>query len=161
MFKYTQRILNCALILSVTLGLAATELGSQAVSKTSQTEPTKLMEFTGFDWEDVMSRLDYLDRYIRDNSPTKAYVFVYGGRREDAPGGIDARLKCVQDYLIDRRSTPRKAFDVLKGGYRERATIEFWVSSLHSLAPKPTATISPKSVKYRHRHKNWTTLCND
>jgi hypothetical protein len=153
----TRGLLFCAISCPLLLAFPV-----QVMNQLQQSKPTRLMEFIGFNWEDVISRLDYLDHYLRGNGGVKAYIFVYGGRRENAPESIDARMRCVEEYLRDRRGTASVTFEVLKGGYRERPTIEFWVSSMQGQQPEPSATVSKKSVRYRHRRdKNIKVLCNN
>lgn len=121
----------------------------------------KLIEFGNVDWESEMFFLDNLDNELRNEPDSIAYIIVYGGRRGDRRNETQARIACIRDYMLNRRSISPDRIVIMNGGYRQEATVELWLVSRGERAPVATPTVSPENVRFRRgRIENWRCRCN-
>jgi hypothetical protein len=119
------------------------------------------MEFGNVRWEDEMARLDYLESKLREEPESIAYVIVYGGRRGAKRGDTEARMKCIKDYMLNRRGVQADRIVMTHGGYREESTVELWLTARDESGPTATPTVSAKDVKFiKGKIKNWRGRCN-
>ena len=146
--------------IAIAVCLAAWAFAAVGV-RSAPVDARKLMEFGNVSWEDEMSRLDYLDRQLRDEPESIAYIIVYGGRRGDRRGEAQARIACIRDYMLNRRGVSADRLVVTNGGYREESTVELWLVPRGERAPAATPTVNPQDVSFRRgRIKEWRCRCN-
>jgi hypothetical protein len=132
-----------------------------ASASATSAEARKLMEFTSTNWEDDMSRLDYLDGVLRDAPDANAYIIVYGGQRGDRRGENQARIACIKNYMVERRGVSPQRIEVIDGGHREQATVELWLIPRGERGPEPKPTVKPKDVRFRKGSvKDWRHRCS-
>src|SRR5688500_19979075 len=81
----------------------------------------KVMEFSEYNCEDEMARLDHLANELRNNPETYAYITVYGGRRGIMSDGARARAARMSRNLVESRGISRERFQDAKGGARRQA----------------------------------------
>lgn len=112
------------------------------------TSPRKLLETRSYDrgWEADMGGLDLLSTTLQNEPDSTGYIFVYGSRR-GYHNDVAKRIKCIKEYLLQRRGVSPRSLRVINGGYREEVTIEVWVAPTGSSAPVPTPTTKPGAVK--------------
>ena len=110
--------------------------------------PRKLVETLSYPtgWEADMGALDLLSKALEDEPGTTGIIFVYGANRELAVN-VQRRIRCFETYMTDRRDIPSNRIRVLRGGYRQHATIELWVVPSGAEAPKPTPTLGREDVR--------------
>lgn len=114
----------------------------------------KVMEYDDTNWEDEISRLDYLGNLLRSEPNSLGYIIVYGGRR----GRRDyakKRAACIEDYMRRRLGFNKDRVKVINGGYREGTMVEMWIVPSGECAPKATPTVAPKEVKFTKRGKEY------
>lgn len=119
-----------------------------AIASGASTAPRKLLETQSSDhgWEADMAGLDLLSVTLQNEPDSTGYIFVYGARR-GYHNDVAKRIKCIKEYLLQRRGIPPASLKVINGGYREHVTIEVWVAPSGSTAPVPTPTTKPGAVK--------------
>jgi len=118
------------------------------------------MKFGKVRWNDEMSRLDYLDNILFEQPKAIAYIVVYGGRRGDVRGEVNARMMCAENYMVKRRGVESTRIILINGGYREEMMTELWTSQTGG--PPISATVRRRDVKLKKgRIKNWRDLCNN
>ncbi|MDQ3802633.1 MAG: hypothetical protein M3416_02100, partial [Acidobacteriota bacterium] len=124
-------------------------------------EARKLVEFGNVDWESEMFFLDTLDRALRDQQDSTAHVVVYGGRRGDRRGEVQARMACIEDYMLNRRGLGEGRLTVVHGGFRETPAVELWLVPPGGRAPAAKPTVKEKDVRFRKGEiKDWRSRCN-
>ena len=70
-------------------------------------------------------------------------------------------MKCIKDYMLNRRGVSTDRIVMMNGGYREESTVELWLAPRGESAPTAAPTVSAKDVKFRKgRIKNWRGRCN-
>jgi hypothetical protein len=119
--------------------------------------PRKLVEQRSYDhgWESDMGALDLLSNALHEETDATSVIFVYGARR-GLRSNVERRIKCMADYMTQRRSLPASRIRVARGGYRQYATIELWVVPRDATAPTPTPTLKSKDVRFRKRGLKYT-----
>jgi hypothetical protein len=155
-FLYFVCLVVIIAILNSSQGTASRTFGVQ--------EPREcpLMTFTNFDWEDVMARLDYLVTQLRTNPQSKAAIFVYGGESGSVPEEVNARMRCMEKYLTVRKGVEADRIRLSDGGYRETATIEFWLTLEGTSKPYATPTVPKTRVHFNDaRTKDLSMLCDN
>ncbi len=95
-----------------------------------------------------MGVLDLLTITLQNEPDSTGYIIVYGARR-GYRNDVATRMKCMKDYMIQRRGIPAGSLKVINGGYREYAMIELWIAPNGSLAPVPRPTVEPKNVRFK------------
>jgi len=146
--------------IAIAVCLAACAFAAVGV-RSAPVNARKLMEFGNVSWEDEMSRLDYLDSKLREESESVAHIIVYGGRRGDRRGETQARIACIRDYMLNRRGVSPDRIVVTKGGYREESTVELWLARRGDAAPMAIPSVKPKDVRLKKdRIKSWRCRCN-
>ena len=108
-------------------------------------------------WEADMGVLDLLSNSLHEDASAAGVIFVYGAKR-DARGNVERRVSCMEDYMVHRRGIPTHRIRVLRGGYREHASIELWVVPSGSQSPHPTPTLRRNEVTFAKRGPRYT--CN-
>jgi hypothetical protein len=102
-----------------------------------------------------MGALDLLSNALHEEPNSTGYVIVYGARhgyRND----IKQRMKCMKDYLIQRRRISADSLRVVNGGYRAHVMIELWIAPSGSSAPVSTPTVSPRDVRSKRGGTKYT-----
>ena len=99
--------------------------------------PRKLIETRSYPngWEADMGALDLLAKTLQDEIGATGIIFVYGANREVAEN-VERRIRCFENYMIQRRGIPSNRIRVMIGGYRKHATIELWLVPSGAEAPK-------------------------
>ena len=130
-----------------------------ATVSVASTSPRKLLETRSYDrgWEADMGGLDLLSTTLQNEPDSTAYIFVYGARR-GYHNDVAKRIKCIREYLLQRRGISPHSLKVINGGYREQVTIEVWVAPSGSSAPVPTPTTKPGAVNFKRGGTRYT--CN-
>jgi hypothetical protein len=97
--------------------------------------------------EEASARIDNWRNTLNQSPDNGGYVIVYGGKFSKR-GEIEAHIRGIKQafYLkkIDGERVP-----VIKGGYREKLTVEFWTIPEGSVLPQPTPTIDAKKVRFK------------
>src|SRR5260370_23320434 len=122
--------------------------------------PRKLVETRSYPngWEADMGALDLLSKTLQDETGTTGVIFVYGSNRELA-SNVERRIRCYENYMTERRGIPSNRIRVLRGGYRQHATIELWVVPSGAQAPGKTPTLGREDVKPARRGTRYR--CNN
>ena len=103
--------------------------------------------FTYSNSEDASARIDNF-RLMLENSPNNGgYVIVYGGK-VGKKGEIEAHIRGLQQAFTLKRIDHERV-PIIKGGYREKVTIEFWNIPEGAEFPKPTPTVDAKKVRVK------------
>lgn len=163
--KKNRQIMGCFLVLILALSPWSVTQSAQQPSQTPKPgslspDPVKVWDFGKVEWGDEMSRLDYFDNVLREQPKAIGYIIVFGGRRGDRHGEVIARMKCAEDYMVNRRLVDRTRIVAMNAGYRERFMAELWVSET---GPPPISnTISRRAVRLKKGTiRNWRDLCNN
>ncbi len=133
----------------VILCLLAT--ASVSFAQSGQVEPArKLHEFSGFQCEDLMARLDNYAIALQVEPKLQAYIVAYGGSH----GQPEAQIWAVaaKKYLTSNRGIEAKRIVLLYGGRRELRAMELWLllDSYRPAAAGLQAT-QPKGVSFKKR----------
>jgi hypothetical protein len=138
-----RRVILAAISLSLLLMLWGVSLASS--------EARKFLEY-GSGEANCETEMAHLDNYaiaVQNAPDTKAYVVVYGGRRDTARSELRARRSRIGRYLVNERGIDPARVLVVDGGFRESLTIELWLAPAGAEMPKAQPTVSPKEVKYK------------
>jgi hypothetical protein len=119
--------------------------------------PRKLLEKRSYDhgWESDMGALDLLSNTLHDETDTTGLILVYGAKR-GLRGDVERRIGCMKNYMTQRRGIPSDRIRVLRGGYRQEATIELWVVPTGAAAPTATPTLRPRDIRFKKRGLKYT-----
>ncbi len=151
--SYIRRTLALCSILLI-LG-SVVETGSAA-----DVSARKVDEFFGVGWEDAMARLDNFALSLQNDPSSIGIIFVYGGQ-DRRRGEAEAWSTCVRDYLVKRRAVPADRIVMIKGGYRNKLTVELWDAPDRTNTPKATPEIKPGALRFKGKSiKKWQSLCS-
>jgi hypothetical protein len=116
-------------------------------------EPRKFREYgvSEASCENEMAILDNYALAVQNDPRMRAYVVVYGGRRDTSRREVSVRRARIRRYLVSNRSIESKRVVVADGGFRDALTVELWLAPEGQELPKATATVSPKAVRYQKR----------
>lgn len=106
--------------------------------------------------ETEMALLDNYAVELQSEPEMAAYVITYGGRRGTARSEMSQRRARIKRYLVENRGIDPKRVIVVDGGFREKLTIELWLTSQGERAPEITPTVSPRAVKYKSAKYSFT-----
>ncbi len=123
--------------------LALCLLAAASVSSGQSALSRKFDEFTEYNCEDMMARLDNYAIALQSEPQMRGHIVSYG-----APGGFyEARRWAVaaKKYMTGNRGVEGGRVVILYGGRRPRRTLELW------LLPGATGaqTVRPKAVKFK------------
>jgi hypothetical protein len=155
-----------ALMLSLTIinvrgTTSSTVICDETKSQENRSFSDPFLVFHTFVWEEVLWNLDHLENQLRDRPARHATIFVYGGRSKNIRGVVEARVRCMENYLVGQRRIDVNRLTILDAGFREVPTIEFWVVTQDSKPPVPTPTVPEGKATFRKlKVKHWRTLCN-
>jgi hypothetical protein len=113
-----------------------------ASAQTIAPQDRKFDEFTimsDFAIDDMKARLDDLYRVVSSQNESRAYVFVYAGKR-----GYSKRytVRNIRDYLGLRGLSSNRVI-VTRGGRRNVPMVELWIVPSTAIAPKASPPFSP------------------
>jgi hypothetical protein len=119
-----------------------------AAAQTAAPQDYKFDQITitsNFAIDDMKARLDEFYRVVSNQNESRAYVFVYGGKR-----GYSERytVRNTRDYLRLRGLTGNRLF-VIRGGRRDLPTVELWLIPTSAIPPKAWPPFS--AGRYRRR----------
>ena len=94
--------------------------------------------------------LDSFARGLERNADGRLFVFVYGGR-VGRRGEVEARVKCIREYMQQQHHLEPPRVVVKAGGHRERITVDIFRRWKGQPEPGPSPTIDPRDVKVSRR----------
>lgn len=114
-------------------------------------EAREFLEYSGDNTlcETEMANLDSYAIQVQNEPSHTAYVIVYGGQYGTARHEVEQRKARIRRYLVKNRGIEPERVCVVGGGFREKVTVELWLVARGEKLPEPTATVSPKDVKYK------------
>lgn len=136
-------------------------LGSRfQINSAADQRPGKFDEFTGTGWEEAMARLDNFVVSLQNSPASIGIVMVYGGQQR-RPGEAGAWSDCLRNYLVKRRGIEPNRLHMVRGGYREKLTVELWSLPDASDFPMPSPEIKSQDVRFKGRPlERWQSLCS-
>jgi hypothetical protein len=97
--------------------------------------------------EDASLRLDNLRNELNQAPNNSGYIIIYGGKTGKR-GEIEAHFRGIKQTFklkgIDEKRVP-----IIKGGYREKLTVEFWAVPENANLPLLTPTVDIKQVRFK------------
>jgi hypothetical protein len=132
-----------------------------SVGLKSQDAPAeKIDKYYDLNCEDEMAILDSYAVKLQSRQELEGYIIVYGGQN-GRRGELDARMSRVSHYLRTNRMIPMQRFRMVKGGYRQRLTVELWLIARGAPHPRLSPSLQPSEVKYkRGRMEKWEYTCD-
>lgn len=117
----------------------------------AKSEARKFLEYGSAEanCETEMAHLDNYAIALQSEPGMKAYVVVYGGRRDTARSELHARRSRIKRYLVNERGIDTSRVIVMDGGFHQNLTIELWLAPAGAEPPKVTPTVLAKEVRYR------------
>jgi len=112
-------------------------------------EARKLLEMGAADCESEMAFLDVLARNLSEQPDLRAYVLIYGGRKDTKRDEIQIRGARMQRYVVETRGIAITRVEVVNGGYRERFTVELWLVPQGAESPVATPTVKSQQVRFK------------
>jgi hypothetical protein len=111
----------------------------------------RAVRFGEYETADLSARTAILDSWVAalERDPgAQGYLIAYGGR---ASGPADAQKAAdnATDYTMNVRGMDGARTLSGVGGYRERPTVELFISPPRGAVPMATPTVDPKDVKPR------------
>ncbi len=103
--------------------------------------------FAYFNSEDGSARIDNLRITINQSPNNRGYVIVYGGK-VGKKGEIEAHVRGIKQTFT-LKGIDLKLIPIIKGGYREKLTIEFWNIPEGANLPKSTPSVDVKKVRFK------------
>ena len=124
---------------------------AQGSLKGTATPHTKLGASLIDEWgivgsEDRSARFDNLFIQLSSNPTSKAYVFLYCGKK-CRYGEIEAHIRGIE-IKIGLRKFERSRLSIVNAGYRESFSIELWLVPEGSGMPEPTPTLNIRYVTF-------------
>lgn len=115
----------------------------------AQEKPTAVLidSFTYSNSEDASARIDNWRNELNNSPQSVGKIIVYGGRIIKR-GEIEAHIRGIKQAL-KLKGIDAKRVSIVKGGYREKLTVEFWVVPAGSEIPLPTSTIDVKKIRVK------------
>jgi hypothetical protein len=128
-----------ALVLSVLLAF-------HFVNGQKKPNPGLIDSFSYNNSEDASARIDNW-RIQLDQSPSNiGFIIIYGGKISKK-GEAEAHFRGIKQAL-KLKGIDGKGVQIIKGGYREKVTIELWLLSEGFIFPQPTSTVGVKQVRF-------------
>jgi hypothetical protein len=122
-------------------------------------EPKKIDTFEEFDCEALKLKTFYLLEEIKKTPQSKGYVIIYDGKYKSYKQNssdfeyilprineVDTRIQLIKAQLQWLDYPPRNVI-FIKGGIREKLTVEYFVVPNGAETPKSTPTL--KKIKHR------------
>lgn len=122
--------------------------GSAKSPENMSSLPLKTDEFPESTCADEEARLDHFASAFRDEPLAQGYIIVYGGKngkRNEAK----ARLAKFKAYLINARGLSPERITTIDGGFREKLSVELWLTEKGKSAPAPSPTVKLEDVKLK------------
>jgi hypothetical protein len=113
----------------------------------ARTGATKFDEFGLIRHCDLTARLDNLAIFVQETPGAKAHLIFYG-----PPGGEDASLTFIKDYLVNSRGLLANRIETTYGGRNsdlKLPRIELWLVPRNALPPEPQTHDLPNLEKFK------------
>jgi len=121
-------------------------------------ETWKLDEFEHLSCDDYLGRMDTYISEARKDTSSKLYIVIYEGKefRYDGQmpngrfvlprfGSAQAKIRSMKQWF-SHRGFEAKRYSFIRGGFREKMTVEFWIVPKGASPPVPTPTLT--KLKY-------------
>ena len=95
--------------------------------------------------------IDVLRTELSKQEDSRGYIIVYCGKICHY-GEIEAHLRGIESALR-RKSVDNKDFSIISGGYKDKATTEFWVVPKNTCVPMGESTLPFKDIRYKGKFK--------
>lgn len=92
-----------------------------------------------FNHSDLAARIDYFLVGVRNDPATKGHIIVYASRRSGTWQRDYAISSVMRVFAFRRLDT--SLVTIVKGGFRDYNTVEFWMVPEGAQPPKPTPTV--------------------
>jgi hypothetical protein len=109
----------------------------------------KLLEMGAAGCESEMAFLDVLANNLSEQPDLRAYVLIYGGRKDTKRDEVHIRGARMQRYLVETRGITTTRVEVIDGGYRERFTVELWLVPKGAESPVASPTVKLQQVRFK------------
>lgn len=108
-------------------------------------------KFAQYETNDLAPARPVLDRWVAAlaaDPEAQGYLIAYGGR-SSGPGDAQKAADAATDYTMKVRKMDGARTLSGVGGYRDRPTVELFISAAGASPPMATPTVDPKDVKPR------------
>jgi hypothetical protein len=105
--------------------------------------------FGAINCEVEMARLDNLTIELQNTPGTRAYIFVYGGKRGTYRNEVQVRGARMKRYLIESRGIDPDRVRLINGGYRETLSVDVLIIPNDTTAPAASPTVEAKAVRFK------------
>lgn len=115
----------------------------------SQEKPKPLLidSFNYSNSEDSSARIDNWRNALNNTPQNRGFVIVYGGKNGKR-GEVEAHIRGIKQ-AFRLKGIDDKRVVIIKGGFREKVVLEFWVVPQGAGSPKLTPTVNSKQVRLR------------
>lgn len=129
----------------------------------SYSQVTKSQLVDSYSWvgaDDANARIEVWRNEALKTPNSIGYVIIYGGKFSKK-GEIDAHIKGIKaGFKFIRFDESKVVF--IKGGFREKLEVDFWVVPQNACPPLPTPTIDVEKVKFKGVSRKYIPyLCCD
>jgi hypothetical protein len=97
--------------------------------------------------EDASARIDYWRNELNKSPQNRGFVIVYGGQTGKR-GEIEAHIRGIKQAFA-LKGIDKKSVTVIKGGFRDKLTVEFWIVPANSSPPMASPTVDLKKVRFK------------
>lgn len=95
--------------------------------------------------------IDRLRIEVFNHKDSKGYIIVYCGKI-CRYGEVEAHLRGIE-LSLRFKGVPVNTFKVIAGGYKEKATTEFWMAPANACPPPIDSSVGIREVKFRGKFK--------
>jgi hypothetical protein len=131
----------------VFLSILSIVINAQSILNQQKNEPRLLESFGKVSPDDGNAKVDYLSNEVINSTESRGYIIIYGGQF-GKKGEVEAHIKAFKVVFLFK-NIDEKTMVFVKGGFRKKFTIEFWVVPKGACPPYPTPTIDFEKVKLK------------
>lgn len=115
-------------------------------SSLGQEKPKAVLidSFNYFNSEDASARIDNFRIQLQQSPQIRGFVIIYGGNNGKR-GEVEAHIRGIKQAFHLKGINEQ----ILKGGFREKLTVELWIVPQGADLPNPTPTLDEKKVRFK------------
>jgi hypothetical protein len=134
-------------LLNILLLIASVSFSFQFAQAQENPKPLLIDSFTYSNSEDASARIDNFRNELNNSPQSVGYIIVYGGKIGKR-GEVEAHIRGIKQ-AFKLKGIDERGVSIIKGGFREKLTVEFWLVSAGSDSPQPIPTVDAKKVRVK------------
>jgi hypothetical protein len=134
-------------LLNILLLITSVYFSFQFAQAQENPKPLLVDSFAYSNSEDASARIDNFRNELNNSPQSVGFIIIYGGKTIKR-GEVEAHIRGIKQ-AFKLKGIDEKSIKIIKGGFREKLIVDFWLIPAGSRLPQPSPTVDAKQVRVK------------